>query len=261
MRVITLLTDFGLEDGYVAAMKGVIAGIAPEAHVVDVTHLVPPQDVAFARFRLLTVARFFPPGTIHVAVVDPGVGTARQAVAIRCRSGSCLVGPDNGLLSGALEADPPLAVVQLTEPRFWRTATPSATFHGRDVFAPVAAHLARGVPLEALGPAVPAEGLEMLELQPPTPVAGGVDGAVQATDRFGNLISNVPAALLPGDGSWRASIRGRTLAGHRTYADVPPGELLALVGSHGFVEVAVHRGDARRTLGTTVGERVEIRWT
>jgi S-adenosyl-L-methionine hydrolase (adenosine-forming) len=260
MRVITLLTDFGLEDGYVAAMKGVIAGIAPEARVVDVTHLVPPQDVAFARFRLLTVAPFFPPGTIHLAVVDPGVGTARRAVAIRCRSGSCLVGPDNGLLSGALEADPPLALVQLTEPRFWRTATPSPAFHGRDVFAPVAAHLARGVTLEALGPAVPPDGLLTLDFRPPTPVAGGVEGAVQATDRFGNLVSNVPAGLLPEGASWRASIRGRTLPGHRTYADVPPGEPLALVGSHGFVEVAVHRGDARSVLGASLGDRVAIHW-
>ncbi|RPH67316.1 MAG: hypothetical protein EHM78_21815 [Myxococcaceae bacterium] len=260
MRVITLLTDFGLEDGYVAAMKGVIASVAPEARVVDVTHLVPPQDVAFARFRLLTAAPFFPPGTIHVAVVDPGVGTARRAVAIRCRSGSCLVGPDNGLLSGALEADPPLAVVELSDPRFWRTDTPSATFHGRDIFAPVAAHLARGVTLEALGPAVPPDGLVTLDLRPPTPVAGGLEGAVQATDRFGNLISNVPAVLLPGNGAWRASIGGRTLPGHRTYADVPPGEALALVGSHGFVEIAVHRGDARSALGASVGDRVEIRW-
>jgi S-adenosyl-L-methionine hydrolase (adenosine-forming) len=260
MRVITLLTDFGLEDGYVAAMKGVIAGIAPEAQVVDVTHLVPPQDIASARFRLLTVAPFFPPGTIHVAVVDPGVGTARPAVAIRCRSGSCLVGPDNGLLCGALEADPPLAVVHLTDPRFWRTAAPSATFHGRDVFAPVGAHLARGVTLEALGPAVPAEGLLTLGLQPPTPVSGGVVGAVQATDRFGNVISNVPGGLLPGGGAWRASIGGRILPGHRTYADVPPGEPLALVGSHGFIELAVHRGDARNVLGASLGDRVAIHW-
>ncbi|HZJ53150.1 MAG TPA: SAM-dependent chlorinase/fluorinase [Myxococcaceae bacterium] len=260
MRVITLLTDFGLEDGYVAAMKGVIAGIAPEARVVDVTHLVPPQDVPFARFRLLTVAPFFPAGTIHVAVVDPGVGTARRAVAIRCRSGSCFVGPDNGLLSGALEADPPLGAVELTEPRFWRTETPSATFHGRDVFAPVAAHLARGVTLEALGAALPPDRLVRLELQGPTPVPGGAEGAVQAADRFGNLISNVPATLLPRDGAWSASIAGRTLPGRRAYGDVPPGEALALVGSHGFVEIAVHRGDARHALGAGVGDPVQVRW-
>src|SRR5215475_14720259 len=118
VRIITLLTDFGLEDGYVAAMKGVIAGIAPDAHLVDVTHLVPPQDVAFGRFRLLTVAPFFPPGTVHLAVVDPGVGTARRALAIQSRSGSFFVGPDNGLLTGALEANPPLTAVELTDPSY-----------------------------------------------------------------------------------------------------------------------------------------------
>ncbi len=261
MRVITLLTDFGLEDGYVAAIKGVIAGVAPDARVVDVTHLVPPQDVAFARFRLLTVAPFFPPGTIHLAVVDPGVGTARRALAIRCRSGSCLVGPDNGLLSGALDADPAHAVVELAEPRFWRTDNPSATFHGRDVFAPVAAHLARGVELEALGPLIPPDALVTLDIRHPTPGAGGVEGTVQATDRFGNLISNIPATLLPVGAEWRASIHGRTFPGRRTYADVPPGEPLALAGSHGFVEVAVHRGDARSTLGASLGDRLEIRWS
>lgn len=260
MRVITLLTDFGLEDGYVAAMKGVIAGVAPEARVVDVTHLVPPQDVAFARFRLLTVAPFFPPGTIHLVVVDPGVGTARRAVAIQCRSGSCLVGPDNGVLTAALEADPPLRAVELTDVRFWRTASPSSTFHGRDLFAPVAAHLARGVPLEVLGQPLATERLVTLELLPLRTLPSGAEGAVQAVDRFGNLISNVPGALLPDGSAWRTSIAGRTLPGARTYGEVPPGEGLALVGSHGFVEVAVNRGDARRALGAGIGDPVQIRW-
>jgi S-adenosylmethionine hydrolase len=258
MRVITLLTDFGLEDGYVAAMKGVIASVAPEARLVDVTHLVPPQDVAFGRFRLLTAAPFFPPGTIHLAVVDPGVGTARRAVAIRSRSGSCFVGPDNGLLLGALDADPPVAAVELSDPGFWRTPTPSATFHGRDVFAPVAGHLARGVTLESLGSALRPEALVKLRLDPWKAVPDGAEGAIQAVDRFGNLISNVPGTALPEDGAWSASLAGRILDGHRTYGDVPPGELVALVGSHGFVEVAVHRGDARSALGARVGDRVRI---
>src|SRR5262249_56845940 len=129
------------------------------ARLVDVTHLVPPQDVASGRFRLLTVAPYFPPGTIHLAVVDPGVGTSRRAVAIRSASGSYFVGPDNGLLLGALESDLPAAAVELSEPRFWRTAAPSATFHGRDVFAPVAAHLAAGVAIGELRTAVAPETL------------------------------------------------------------------------------------------------------
>jgi S-adenosylmethionine hydrolase len=260
MRIITLLTDFGLEDGYVAAMKGVIAGIAPDARLVDVSHLVPPQDVAFARFRLLTAAPFFPPGTVHLAVVDPGVGTARRAVAIRGGSGSSFVGPDNGLFSGVLEADPPVAAVELSDARFWRTPSPSATFHGRDIFSPVAAHLARGTPLESLGPAIPLEGLVTLDFPGWELVPGGAHGAIQAIDRFGNLISNVPGTVLADRGPWTASIGGRTLTGRRTYGDVPAGEALALVGSQGFVEIAVHRGDARKALDAGVRDRVEIHW-
>lgn len=260
MRVITLLTDFGLEDGYVAAMKGVIAAIAPDARLVDVTHLVPPQDVASGRFRLLTVVPYFPPGTIHLAVVDPGVGTARRAVAIRSASGSCFVGPDNGLLLGALETNRPAAAVVLSEPRFWRTPTPSATFHGRDVFAPVAAHLARGVDLGALGPTIAPETLVRLALAAFKMLPGGVEGAVQAVDRFGNLISNVPGSVLAGCGTWNASVGRRTVEGHRTYGEVPVGEALALVGSHGFVEIAVHRGNARSALTADVGDPVRIRW-
>lgn len=260
MRIITLLTDFGLEDGYVAAMKGVIASIAPDARLVDVSHLVPPQDVAFARFRLLTAAPYFPPGTVHLAIVDPGVGTARRAVAVRAGSGSSYVGPDNGLFTGALEADPPVAAVELSDPRFWRTPSPSATFHGRDIFSPVAAHLARGTPLESLGPAVPVDGLVTLDFPGWELVPGGAHGVVQAIDRFGNLISNVPGTVLAERGPWTAAIGGRTLSGRRTYGDVPAGEALALVGSQGFVEIAVHRGDARKALDAGVRDRVEIRW-
>lgn len=260
MRIITLLTDFGLEDGYVAAMKGVIAGIAPDAELVDVTHLVPPQDVASGRFRLLTVTPYFPPGTVHLAVVDPGVGTSRRAIAVRGSSGSLFIGPDNGLLLGALEVDPAVAAVELSERRFWRTPSPSATFHGRDIFAPVAAHLARGVPLEELGPAVAPGSLVRLQLAPWRQVAGGVEGAIQAVDGFGNLISNVPGDVLPGHGRWSASIAGRTVPAGRTYGDVRPGGALALVGSHGFVEIAVRQGDARKTFEAVTGMAVTLLW-
>jgi S-adenosylmethionine hydrolase len=260
MRIITLLTDFGLQDGYVAAMKGVIAGIAPDAELVDVTHLVPPQDVASGRFQLLTVTPYFPPGTVHLAVVDPGVGTSRRAIAVRSSSGSLLVGPDNGLLLGALEADPAMAAVELSERGFWRTPAPSATFHGRDVFAPVAAHLARGVALEQLGSAIAPGSLVKLELAPWRSIAGGAEGAIQAVDGFGNLISNVPGDILPEHGRWSASIAGHTLTGGRTYGDVRPGEALALVGSHGFVEIAVRQGDARKALEVATGIAVALRW-
>ena len=259
MPVITLLSDFGLEDGYVAAMKGVIVTIAPEARLVDITHLVPPQDVASGRFRLLTVSRFFPSGTVHLAVVDPGVGTSRRAIAIRSQGGYFFVGPDNGLLTGALETDPPAAAVELTEPRFWRSPAPSATFQGRDVFAPVAAHLAKEMPLEALGQTIDPAKLFRLALAPCEAVPGGFSGAIQAVDRFGNLITNVPGELVTGQPGWTASIAGRSIPGRRTYADVLAGELVAVVGSHELVEVAVNRGDAGRTLGARIGDPVQIR--
>jgi S-adenosyl-L-methionine hydrolase (adenosine-forming) len=259
MSVITLLSDFGLEDGYVAAMTGVIASIAPEARLVDISHLIPPQDVVAARFRLLTVSRFFPAGTVHLAVVDPGVGTTRRAIAVRSQGGFFFVGPDNGLLTGALESDLPAAVVELTETRFWRTPAPCPTFHGRDVFAPAAAYLARGTPVEALGRAIDAARLVRLALPACEAAPGGFIGVIQAVDRFGNLVTNVPGALVTGRQGWTVSIAGRSIPGHRTYADVPAGELIALVGSHEFVEVAVHRGDARRALGTGIGEPVQIR--
>jgi S-adenosylmethionine hydrolase len=258
MPIITLLSDFGLEDGYLASMKGVIATLAPEARLIDITHLVPPQDVASARFRLLTVSRSFPSGTVHLAVVDPGVGTSRRAIAVRSQSGSFFVGPDNGLLTGALETDPPAAAVELTEPRFWRTPVPSATFHGRDVFAPAAAHLVRGTPLEALGQPLDAAKLVKLELPICEAVPGGFAGGIQAFDRFGNLISNVPGALVNARPDWTVSIAGRSVPGRWTYADVLPGEVVALVGSHQFVEVAVNRGDARRVLGVGIGESLQI---
>jgi len=260
MPVISLLSDFGLEDGYVAAMKGVIAGIAPEAALVDITHLVPPQDVAAGRFRLLTAAPYFPAGTVHLAVVDPGVGMVRRAVAVRSRSGSWFVGPDNGLLLGALEADPPLAAVQLTESEFWRTATPSATFHGRDIFAPVAAHLAKGVGLESLGSEIDTASLVRLQLAPCVKMAGGVRGAVQAVDHFGNLVSTLPAGMLAHHPVWVATVAGHVVPGHRTYGEVAPGKPVALLGSHGFIEVAIREGDARRVLGAGVGDAVEVTW-
>lgn len=259
MPVITLLSDFGLEDGYVAAMKGVIATIAPETRLVDITHLIPPQDVASGRFRLLTVSRFFPSGTVHLAVVDPGVGTPRRSVAVRSQGGFFFVGPDNGLLTGALEADPQAAAVELTEPRFWRNPAPSATFQGRDIFAPAAAHLARGTPLEALGQTIDPAKLVKLELPACEAVPGGFTAAIQAVDRFGNLITNVPGALVTGRPDWTVSIAGRSISGCRTYADVLPGELVAVVGSHEFVEVAVNRGDAARTLGAGIGDPAQIR--
>jgi S-adenosylmethionine hydrolase len=244
--LVTLLTDFGTADGYVAEMKGVLLAHAPEAQLVDATHDVPPHDVESARLALARYWRRFPEGTVHVAVVDPGVGSERRALAVASH-GRFLVGPDNGVLSPALLL-PGARAVTLPVP-----AGASATFHGRDVFAPAAARLAGGVALEALGD--PCDD----PLVRRTPEAhrladGAVRGEVIAVDRFGNLITNLIAR------------RAATfeLAGHRvpmarTYADVAPGALLALTGSSGLVEIAQRDGSAARELGLVRGAPVVMR--
>ncbi|UFP94116.1 SAM hydrolase/SAM-dependent halogenase family protein [Gloeobacter morelensis] len=254
MGLIALLSDFGLVDGYVAQMKGAIAAIAPQAQVIDITHLVPPQDIAAGRFCLMSTCPYFPVGTVHVAVVDPGVGGARRAVAVRCEE-AFFVAPDNGLLSGILAVTPAMAAVELTECRYWRTPSPSATFHGRDIFAPVGAHLSSGVPFEQLGCPIDAASLVVLDLPDCRATAEGYAGAIQAVDRFGNLITNFPGEVVVGR-QWRVVLGNWTIPGGHTYSDVPRGEMLALVGSHGFVEVAVAGGCARQVLAQTVGDPV-----
>lgn len=160
-RCITLLTDFGHQDVYVGVMKGVILSIDPQAQVIDLCHEIPPQDCRTASFQLLQAVPYFPPQTVHVVVVDPGVGTRRRAIALDLGVGYC-VGPDNGVFSLVGDRYPPQRVVELTQPQFWRTPNPSATFHGRDIFAPVAAHLAAGTDLARLGSAIEPDSLVRL---------------------------------------------------------------------------------------------------
>lgn len=283
MTTITLLSDFGMQDGYVGVMKGVVLGIAPGATLVDLSHLVPPQDVAQGAFVLGSAVPYFPRGTVHLAVIDPGVGTARRAVAVAGPSG-WFVAPDNGLLTHAvgLLDDDGLALkegdgvaasphpggltgvslpagwraVHLTNPAFWRPEV-SRTFQGRDVFAPVAAHLANGVPLEALGE--PTDHLLALDVVRACRLAsGGIAGRVIAVDHFGNLITNIRAGHLQGMGAVYFDVAGRRITGlSESYAN--GGELLAIIGSAGFVEIAVRNGSARARLGVGVGDRVTVR--
>ncbi len=260
--LVTLLTDFGLQDTYVGVLKGVIAQINPQVAIVDLTHQIPPQDIGSARFHLMTAYPYFPPGTVHVAVVDPGVGSRRRGVAIAI-AGGFLVGPDNGLWSGVLSQTEALAAVELTNPQYWRTAHPSPTFHGRDIFAPVAAHLAAGIALEELGFAIDPATLVQLPLPQVSQQEGAVPGeliltgAIQASDRFGNLITNISAHQVEGY-SWAVQLSDRALVVHQTYSDCPPGEPLALIGSHGWVEIAVNGGNARSHLQSGWGQQVQV---
>jgi S-adenosylmethionine hydrolase len=257
-HIITLLTDFGNQDTYVAAMKGVILSLNPEAVLVDLTHEVPPQDIIAGAFLLQEAAPYFPPGTIHLAVVDPGVGTSRRPLAASAR-GQFWVGPDNGIFHLAFQESPALDLVCLENPQYFREAV-SSTFQGRDIFAPVAAHLSLGTPLDALGPSV----TDPVTLPWPesscTPEA--IRGEIVYVDGFGNLVSNIKGKDLT---AWLAErthiiiLGGLTLKGLvRTYGDVGAGEMLALVGSHGYLEIACSGGNAARRLGVGKGRSLAV---
>ena len=254
--LITLLTDFGYQDAYVGVMKGVIVSICQSVRILDLTHAVPPQNIAAARFTLLTAVPYFPPGTIYVVVVDPGVGTERRAIAIQTPTGY-FVGPDNGVFGDVVDDWKISAVVSLTQPCYWRTPAPSKTFHGRDVFAPVAAHLAAGVPLANLGTAIPVESLVKIAIPAPTITATSAIGHVQHIDRFGNLITTLPASVVH-QRLWKIHVGSVEISLGQTYGDVPLRHPLALVGSHGWLEIAVNGGSAQQRFQLTVGDAIQL---
>jgi S-adenosylmethionine hydrolase len=272
--MIALLTDFGLQDTYVGAMKSVISGIAPKAQIIDLTHAIPPGDVRAAAFELWRAAPILPPGTILVAVVDPGVGSARPAVAVEFKD-FVAIGPDNGIFSYLLFDHLPLRVIRLENEAFQRTA-PSMTFHGRDIFAPVGAHLASGVALEALGPAAS----DLLRLSPPLlkhHPAGTIEGEILHIDRFGNLVTSIGRIIETPDGKhlqrWTQPGReasplgeplqleipgGLTLPIQRTFTDVPSGQPLAYTGSSGLLEIGVRDGNAAAEFRLDLGDRISL---
>lgn len=255
--VIALLTDFGLRDHYVAAMKGVILGICPDATLVDISHQIPPHDILAGALELEAAAPYLPEGTVVVAVVDPGVGTMRRGVGIEA-GGLRFIGPDNGLFSLALRALPAWTAVELTN-RSYARASVSRTFEGRDRFAPAAAWIAGGVALSELGPTV--DDLVGLDVPAPAVSADGIDGVVLRVDHFGNLITNIQErALCALHGELSVRISGATIGGlSATYADAPPGALCALVGSAERLEVAVGGGSAAALLGAGRGAVVQVR--
>lgn len=253
MRLITLLTDFGLHDTYVGQVKGAILAIAPTASIVDLTHAVPAQDLQAGAFLLWSAVETFVAGTIHLAVVDPGVGSVRLAVALETARGDVLVGPDNGLLLPAAERLGGIArAVELNRAEFWRPS-PSATFHGRDLFGPVAAHLANETPLERLG--TPLLAADVVRLSLPQPEGGR--GEVIHVDTYGNLITNLPAHTLPPH--YVVRVDDVEAPGVAYYAAAPPGELLALVGSSGLLEISVRDGSAAQRTGARRGTPVNVR--
>jgi S-adenosylmethionine hydrolase len=254
--VITLMTDFGDADVYVGVMKGVIAAVFPGARVVDLTHRVPAHDAAEAAWLLQDAYRYFPAGTVHVAVVDPGVGTARRVLGLRAGN-HLFLAPDNGILTPVHAELGREALVEIAEPRYL-LPNASRTFHGRDVFAPAAAHLAAGVALEAMGP--PVADFVRLRLPEPCSLHGGVvRGEVVRVDGFGNLITNIRRELVPRPDRAAVRVAGVALRGIQpTYGVAGPGDVLALFGGFGVLEIAVNRGSAAQRLGVGRGQPVEV---
>ncbi len=260
MSIITLTTDFGSDSQYAAAMKGVILSICPAATIVDLSHEVPPQDVRHAAILLDNAADWFPAETIHVAVVDPGVGTDRAIVYARIGRQQ-FIAPDNGLLSRLAARTPPSKVVRLTDPAYWLERV-STTFHGRDIMAPAAAHLALGLDPDRLGS--PFDRLITLDWPEPRQSAKRLDGEVIEIDSFGNLITNLTADMFAGRPSDRrvrvVCDRYETWGICRAYAEQPRGTLVALIGSGGRLELASVGDNAAQRLGVGVGSPVTLAW-
>lgn len=253
MPLVTLLSDFGSEDWFVGTMKGVIVGIAPTARLIDITHGIPHHDVRAGAFALRASASYFPRGTIHVAVVDPGVGSDRAPIAVYA-GGQYFVGPDNGLLSWAVEACGADDIYRIDNPAVTLAAR-SSTFHGRDIFAPAAAHLATGLPLARLG----SRKADMMALPWPEPMActdGTIKGEVVYIDRFGNAITNLPHEELVGRRGLLALPDGSHVPVCDFYQSMPEGEPLAVHGSTGFLEVAINGGKAADQLHLAAGSPV-----
>jgi S-adenosylmethionine hydrolase len=258
MAIITLTTDFGTADWFVGSMKGVILGINPQATIVDITHEIPAGDVRGGAFALAVSYKCFPRLTVHCAVVDPGVGSERVAIAAKTAD-YWFVGPDNGVLSFALAHEKVVEVRRLDNDVLFHQPV-SNTFHGRDIFAPVAARLTQGIIVDSLGE----ELQEYASLPWPAPKLAdvGLRGEIIHVDHFGNAITTIdqPALAKLGQRAWRVCTKGRELGELRNfYQEVPAGEPLAILGSSGFLEIAVNGGHAARTLGLKFGDTVEVK--
>lgn len=261
--MITLFTDFGSRDIYVAQMKGAILSINAQVALVDLTHEVTPYDIREAAYLLELATRYFPAGTITVAVIDPGVGTARRPMLLETQARKWYVGPDNGLFTRLIARQGVAAAYALHETAYFRVPATSATFHGRDIFAPVAAHLSRGMPPEHFGPPI----TDPVLLPHPQPQVGDrvVHGEVIHIDHFGNVITNIGRhhldALTPGrDLDLTLGASTRSVPFCTTYGEQPAGTLITLMNSDDTFEIAVPQGQAAVALGLGVGDRLTVAW-
>lgn len=254
MPIITFTTDFGLSDSYVAQMKGVILSLCPTATLVDITHKVPVQSVTAGALILQTAIDAFPDGTIHVAVVDPGVGTERRAICVRTDRAFYVL-PDNGLVSLVLEKQSFVKAVALDNPQYHR-ASVCHTFHGRDIFSSVAGYLASGVLIDKLGS--PAEALEFFKLPDPAVHPDHITGEILLVDHFGNLITNIPASQLNKPYMVYCDGMSQPVPVNQTYADVKEGTPVSYIGSMGMLEIAIRKGNAATVLNRAAGDLVRL---
>lgn len=261
--IISFLSDFGTADYFAGAMKGAALSVAPSATIVDLTHDIPPHDIAGGAFTLASAYPVFPAGSVHVCVVDPGVGSDRRPIAV-VADGHFFVGPDNGLFSLVFDRDPAARVFHLLNREFFREPV-SSTFHGRDIFAPVAGALAGGEPIEAFGPAI-TDWVVLPMSRPLVMVDGGVVGAILHVDRFGNCVTNIRRehvdAAGAGDGFILETSQIRVTRTQNSYDELGvTAEPFAIWGSAGFVEISVRQGSAADLLGIRVADRVTLRGT
>ncbi len=264
MSIITLTTDFGIEDEYAGVMKGVILGINPNVTIVDITHHIPPQGVIQAAYTIKASYHYFPPGTVHIVVVDPGVGSERPILALE-KQGHRFLAPDNGVLSLLLDDMDVDSMVYVTNSRYFLRSI-SQTFHGRDIFAPIGAYMALGMELKDFGDRIGKDKVVRLAIHTPVPTKDGITGQVISIDRFGNLISNISeeylASMCPKEKISCIEIRigQRKITGlSQSYEANKGSELLAIIGSRGTIEIAVNRGSAQKYLMAEKGDTIEVR--
>ena len=258
--IIALLTDFGTHDWYVGLMKGVILGVNPSARIVDISHSVPRHSITAASFALIASYRYFPEGTVFVVVVDPGVGTRRRIVCVQCAA-RLFVAPDNGVLTGVISKEGYETMVIVENHEFFLREV-SSTFHGRDIFAPVAGHLSRGLSIKRLGPET--EEFHRAELPEPEIREGSILASIEWVDSFGNLITNCPRESVADLGARYGAVVVRLKDGlevemQETYESAATGEPMGIIGSSGYLEVSVREGDASGMLGLTIGDRIVIK--
>lgn len=253
--IITLTTDFGNLDGFVGIVKGVILSISPQATIVDISHELEPFDIQSCAWITSNTYKFFPSHTIHVAVVDPGVGSPRKAILVKCPRG-IFIGPDNGWLSLVLQQEKECQCYELTNSALWLSPV-SASFHARDIFAPVAAHVADGLELKQVGPPISVSDLTKLPAPSLKKDLHGIEGQIVYIDHFGNLITNIPAEIA--SDNCKCFLEDKMIGGlGKAYASTDSGNVIVIAGSHGYLEIAVNRGQAKSVLQGKIGSTVKL---